>query len=64
MTLLPPAPEDDDDVDNEPLDIDAAEFVDDPSVPDDPFQEAPETDNSARPEDGPQTLSQDPGTEE
>ena len=35
---------------------DAAVFLDDPSVADDPAQEAPATDNTLRPEDGPQDL--------
>jgi hypothetical protein len=46
-----------------PLDSEVAEYVDDPSILDDPAQEAPKTDNALRPEDGPQDVSQDPGEE-
>lgn len=35
------------------------DFVDDPGVSDDPHQLAPATDNSARPEDGPQDAPQE-----
>jgi hypothetical protein len=40
--------------DNDDLAGDAATFVDNPSVSDNPHQEAPATDNRLRPEDGPQ----------
>jgi hypothetical protein len=57
---LPIPPDDIEDVDNEPADTELADFDDDPSIPDDPMQPAPATDNAARPEDGEQ-LPEDPG---
>jgi hypothetical protein len=38
---------------------DTAIFIDDSSVSDDPFQDAPATNNGLRPFDGPQDVSQD-----
>jgi hypothetical protein len=60
MTAPESVPQDDADVQNEPSDLESEDFVDDPSIPDDPRQEAPGTDNALRPEDGPQAIAPEP----